>query len=362
MNARASIDVLLIDDSAVVRQAVKQLLEGEPDIRVRVAGDPQIADRKIQEQRPDVVILDLELPVMDGLTWLRRQMQLDPLPVIVCSAKLGEAAVPSILALEEGALEVIPKPSVGVREFLLESRRNLIRSIRAAGMATVRHAAHSSATPTSGTARAEATCRLGPVDVIAIAASTGGPQAIQAALLAMPENCPPIVVVQHMSSAFTAAFARRLDTLAPIRVREAEHAEPLLRGTALIAPGGRHLEVAAAQSEPKLYVQLHEGPPQQGHRPSADLLFRSLARSAGSRALGVLLTGMGCDGAHGLLELRRSGAITWAEDRESCVVFGMPKAAIEAGAATHVARLEDLIPDVVAHVHEREQREPGPSE
>ncbi len=342
------IHVLVIDDSAVVRQAFKQVLSGESDISVSVAADPRIADRKLSEQRPDVVILDLELPVMDGLTWLRRQMQRDPLPVIVCSAQIGDAAIPSIRSLEEGALEVIPKPVVGVRDFLIESRRTLLRSIRAAHMAVLRaprdvERVFPPAPVASPPLDAKCTdARPRALQVVALAASTGGPQALQTLLTAMPEDCPPILVVQHMSRAFTGAFARRMNELASIEVREACAGEPLESGTALIAPGGRHLEVARDSGGSALRTRLHDGTMQHGHRPSADLLFQSVARSCGSDAVGVLLTGMGCDGASGLLEMRRCGAETFAESSSSCVVFGMPRAAIELGAAVHVAPIDAL--------------------
>ena len=350
--AQRAIHVLVIDDSAVVRQALRQLLSTEPDISVSVAGDALIADKKIRARRPDVVILDLELPRVDGLTWLRGRMATDPLPVIVCSAQVGDAALPALVALDEGALEVVPKPRLGVRDFLVSSHASLIRSIRAAASA---HLVRSDpAVQVGACARRSPRAERGPdrrsgrppecasvrrakpreadPRVIALAASTGGPQALQAILSALAPESPPILVVQHMSGAFTGAFARRLDSLCAITVREARTDDRLEPGTALIAPGGSHLEVARPGGG-ELRVRLVSSPAVHGHRPSADVMFRSLARTGGARALGVLLTGMGRDGAEGLLALRRAGAHTLAESEESCVVFGMPRAAIEIGAA-----------------------------
>jgi two-component system chemotaxis response regulator CheB len=346
MTRSGVVNVLVVDDSAVVRQVLRELISSEPGMRVQVAGDPQIAESKMRRQRPDVIILDLELPVMDGLSWLRRLMAQDPLPVIVCSAQVGDAAIPAIRALEEGAIEVVTKPRLGVRDFLVESRAPLLEAIRAAVGARVglhrpcgpRPPLDSPAAPQRVAPRA-----LGPVErLIAIGASTGGPQALEAILSALPPDFPPILIAQHMPGAFTPAFARRLDEICEISVREAADGEEVARGTALIAPGGRHLKLRPGRPGAPYRIELDDGPTVCGHRPSVDVLFTSVARRAGAHACGVVLTGMGTDGAAGLLALREAGATTLAESEESCVVYGMPRAAIELGGAQTSMPVTDI--------------------
>ena len=375
-----SLHVLVVDDSAVVRQVLRDLLASEPGLSVSVAGDPVIAEKKIRSRRPDVIILDLELPIMDGLTWLRQRMAEDPIPVIVCSARVGEAASVTIQALEEGAVEVVPKPQLGVRDFLVESRDPLLRAIRAAAGARVRRRGRARSAPRRRS-RTDPASRPAGVDrsvtrsrepgprvdrppraqaaaiapraiggarsttpprVIAMGASTGGPQALQALLTPLPACMPGIVVVQHMSAAFLPAFARRLDEQCALHVREAVAGDRVEPGTVLIAPGGAHLELRPGQGGADYGVVLHQEPAVEGHRPSVDVLFRSVARVAGAGAFGLLLTGMGRDGAAGLLEMRQAGGATLVESRESCVVFGMPGAALELGAAEEALALDEL--------------------
>ena len=347
MTQSGVVNVLVVDDSAVVRQVLRELISSEPGMRVQVAGDPQIAESKMRRLRPDVIILDLELPVMDGLSWLRRLMAQDPLPVIVCSAQVGDAAIPAIRALEEGAIEVVTKPRLGVRDFLVESREPLLEAIRAAVGARVGlHrpcGPRPSAKPPRAALRSGSARAVGAGErLIAIGASTGGPQALEAILSALPADSPPILIAQHMPGAFTPAFARRLDELCAISVREAADGEEVARGTALIAPGGRHLKLRPGRPGTPYRIELDDGPTVCGHRPSVDVLFTSVAKRAGATACGVVLTGMGCDGAAGLLALRQAGAATLVESEESCVVYGMPRAALELGGAQTSLPVSDI--------------------
>ena len=343
------VNVLVVDDSAVVRQVLRELISSEPGMRVQVAGDPQIAESKMRRLRPDVIILDLELPVMDGLSWLRRLMAQDPLPVIVCSAQVGDAAIPAIRALEEGAIEVVTKPRLGVRDFLVESREPLLEAIRAAVGARV--GLNRPCGPRPATTELPPTLRrVAPAPrtvaagerLIAIGASTGGPQALEAILSTLPPDSPPILIAQHMPGAFTPAFARRLDELCQISVREAADGDEVARGTALIAPGGRHLKLRPGRPGAPYRIELDDGPTVCGHRPSVDVLFTSVARRAGAHTCAVVLTGMGNDGAAGLLALREAGATTLVESEESCVVYGMPRAALELGGAQTSLAISDI--------------------
>ncbi len=347
MTQAGVVHVLVVDDSAVVRQVLRELIASEPGMRVQVAGDPLIAESKMRRQRPDVIILDLELPVMDGLSWLRRLMAHDPLPVIVCSAQVGDAAIPAIRALEEGAIEVVTKPRLGVRDFLVESREPLLEAIRAAVGARV--ALHRPCGPRPAATLPRPPARSAPgrtvglaERLIAIGASTGGPQARESILTALPADCPPILIAQHMPGAFTPAFARRLNELCQISVREASDGEEVSRGTALIAPGGRHLKLRPGRPGPAYRVELDDGPTVCGHRPSVDVLLTSVAKRVGAHACGVVLTGMGSDGASGLLAMRQAGATTLVESEESCVVYGMPRAALELGAAQTSLPVSDI--------------------
>ena len=342
------ITVLVVDDSAVMRQVTAAVLSRDADITVVPAADPIIAMEKIARGRPDVILLDLEMPRMDGLTFLRRIMKDDPLPVVICSALAARGSARGLEALEAGALDIVEKPQVGVREFLEESSVTLIEAIRGAAEAGARRRV----------ARIEPVERKLTADVIlprrkhlplpaavpgrivAMGASTGGTEAIAQILTTLPENCPGLAIAQHMPAGFTAAFARRLDTLCRIQVKEAEDGDALHSGRALIAPGGRHLLIERA---PVGYrARVIDGPLVSRHRPSVDVLFRSVAQAAGRDALGILLTGMGDDGAAGLKELREAGAQTIAQDEASCVVFGMPRAAIALGAASRVLPLASM--------------------
>lgn len=341
-----AIHVLVVDDSAVVRQVMQAVLGSDPDIRVSVAADPIIALAKIHKQKPDVVITDLVMPRMDGITFLRKIMAELPLPVIVCSEVAHRRTDEAISALQLGAVEIIKKPKLGVRGFLEESRMMLHDVVRSAAAARVNVIPLPMPSKT-----ADEVLPLRPPmprgisgvkysdrkKVIAIGASTGGTEALREFLTSMPLDCPGIVIVQHMPEIFTRAFAERLNRDCALEVKEAADGDEIRPGRALIAPGNHHLVVQGNSSQYR--VQVIDGPLVSRHRPSADVLFRSVANVVGPSAVGIILTGMGNDGAQGLLEMRNRGAATIAQDESSCVVFGMPKEAIARGAAVSVVPL-----------------------
>ena len=341
-----TIHVLVVDDSAVVRQVMQAVLGSDPDIQVTVAADPIIALAKIHKEKPDVVITDLVMPRMDGLTFLRKLMAELPLPVIVCSEVAHRRTEDAISALQLGAVEVIKKPKLGVRAFLEESCVMLHDVVRSAAAARVT----ASPLPAVSTTMNEVLPPHSPLHrrtsagkhidrrrVIAIGASTGGTEALREVLTPMPLDCPGIVIVQHMPEMFTRAFANRLNEDCAIEVKEAADGDEIRPGRALIAPGDHHLVVHGNSSQYR--VEVTDGPLVSRHRPSVDMLFCSVANVVGPSAVGILLTGMGNDGAQGLLEMRNRGAATIAQDEPSCVVFGMPKEAIARGAAAAVVPL-----------------------
>jgi two-component system, chemotaxis family, protein-glutamate methylesterase/glutaminase len=353
------IKVTLIDDSALTRQVLRQLLDAEPDIElIAAASDPLFAMKRMEVQWPDVIVLDVEMPRMDGLTFLRKLMLEHPTPVIVCSTMTEAGAPASVEALAAGAVTVIAKPRLGLKQFLNESARELIAAVRMAARANVKRLAARStahANPLNVVAKNTADVILAaarePVltrtteHVVAIGTSTGGTHALEYVLTALPTVCPGLVIVQHMPPNFTAAFAARLDRSCRIRVKEAHDNDRVVPGCALIAPGGKHMLLQ--RSGAQYYVAIREGPPVNRHCPSVDVLFRSVAKSAGRNALGIIMTGMGDDGARGLREMRDSGAHTVAQDEASCVVFGMPKEAIRLGGVERALPLDEL-PKVIA--------------
>jgi two-component system, chemotaxis family, protein-glutamate methylesterase/glutaminase len=333
---------LVVDDSAVAREVISAALSMDRGFEVTTAPNAAVAAERIKQQRPNVMVLDLEMPGMSGLVFLEQLMARDPLPVVVCSGIARPGAGVAMRALELGAVEVIAKPDIGIRALLATGGRTLSQVVRAAASAQVkrikRFASQERARPQAPVRPALSPAWNGPV--IVIGASTGGTEALRAILTSLPADAPPVVVVQHMPGAFTGAFARRLDSLCAIRVQEAQNGEPLRPGVALIAPGGRQLEIL--KRVPGYAVRIYDGPTVSGHRPSVDVLFHSAAAALGGRGIGALLTGMGADGADGLLAMRKRGAYTIAQNEDTSVVFGMPKEAIERGGAADVLPLDRI--------------------
>lgn len=346
------IRVLVVDDSATVRQTMTQILTSDPDIEVMAtASDPFTAARRLADEAPDVITLDVEMPRMDGITFLRRLMAQHPIPVVMCSSLVEDGSQTLMQALEAGAVDVILKPRVDTRQFLLESQVRICDAVKGAAQARLRRRAPAAAPPpklsadammpalSAGAIAAGAMAET-TEKIVCIGASTGGTESLREVLEALPADAPGIVIVQHMPEKFTAAFARRLDGLCQVAVKEAEDGDAVLRGRVLIAPGNRHTLLHRGGA--RYHVNVKDGPLVARHRPSVDVLFRSAARYAGSNAIGILMTGMGDDGARGLLEMRQAGASTLAQDEESCVVFGMPREAIALGAAERVAPLSAI--------------------
>ena len=346
-----SLHVLIVDDSAVVRAVLGELLQRRGGHRVSVAADPLVAREQMQRERPDVVVLDIEMPRMDGITFLRELMQAaSPVPVVVCSGYVADGGQLALRALEEGAVEIIEKPRVGVQEFLRESARLLIEAVEAAAAARPQSrgtvAIDASARPAAAKPTVRTTIPRASETIVALGASTGGTDAIARILAAMPEDSPGIVIVQHMPAPFTAAFAQRLDQLSAIEVREAKDGDLVARGQALVAPGDRHMQVVRRGR--RYHAQLTDSLPVSRHRPSVDVLFESVAAQAGPASAAALLTGMGDDGAAGLRAIRDAGGWTIAQDEASCVVFGMPGAAIALGGACEVLPLRSIPARVLA--------------
>ncbi len=352
------IRVLIVDDSALVRQTLTEILEGDPDITVMgAAADPFVAARRIQQEVPDVITLDVEMPRMDGITFLRKVMAQHPMPVVMCSSLTEEGSATLMQALEAGAVDVILKPRVDTKQALLESRIRICDVVKAAAHARLPGAAgRRSEGRTQVTKKLTADVILPPPTrrhamarttetVICMGASTGGTESLKVVLEALPAVAPGIVIVQHMPEKFTAAFAQRLNGLCEVDVKEAVDGDTVLRGQVLIAPGDRH--VLLQRSGARYYVSVREGPLVSRHRPSVDVLFRSAAQSAGSNAVGIIMTGMGDDGARGLAEMHEAGALTIAQDEATSVVFGMPKEAIALGAADKILPLQALATEIV---------------
>ncbi|HWC95500.1 MAG TPA: chemotaxis response regulator protein-glutamate methylesterase [Candidatus Sulfopaludibacter sp.] len=343
--------VLVVDDSAVVRRTLREILSTDPDIEViGTAPDPFVAAERMAEEAPDVLLLDIEMPRMDGLTFLQKIMSQHPLPVIICSSLADEGAQSTLKALEYGAIDIVAKPKVGCQQFLEESRTLLCQAVKAAAIARLPQPGRSvqpkltadAILPPATGAMVETTEK-----VIVLGASTGGTEAIRTVLAVLPPDAPGVVIVQHMPEGFTRAFADRLDKLCKITVKEAESNDTVLRGRALIAPGNRHLLLK--RSGARYYVEVKDGPLVSRHRPSVDVLFRSAARYAGRNAVGVILTGMGDDGAQGMLEMKQAGATTIAQNEATCVVFGMPNEAIKKGSVDRVLALQDVAASMLSH-------------
>lgn len=352
------IRVLVVDDSAVVREAMTKLLDEDPGIEVMgAAADPFIAAKKMEEEVPDVITLDIEMPRMDGLTFLKKIMTQHPLPVIICSTLTEQGSDLSVRALETGALDIITKPRLGTKQFLEESRVRIVDAVKAAAGADLsrkrsrsRQAAEPKrssdelAPPSSPGKKVMQTTEK----VVLVGASTGGTEALSELLASLPLDAPGLVVVQHMPEHFTAAFADRLNTTFPLEVKEAEEGDSVLQGRVLIAPGNRHLMLQ--RSGARYRVHIKDGPLVSRHRPSVDVLFRTGARYAGGNAVGILLTGMGDDGAQGLKEMHDAGAFCIAQDEASCVVYGMPAEAVRLGAVDVQLPLQNIGDHVVRQV------------
>ena len=355
-----TIQVLVVDDSATVRQGLGSLLGQEPGFDVNTAADPIIAMRKMETRRPDVIILDLEMPRMDGLTFLKKIMAEDPLPVVICSSLTGEGAEAAVRATRAGAVAIVTKPKLGVQDFLHESAVMFIDTIKGAARANRRARAPGSRAPLQNRLEVvEEVVSARPLGwttdkIVAVGASTGGTEALRQLLQGMPPDCPGTIVVQHMPELFTAAFAKHLNETSQIEVKEAESGDRVRQGRALIAPGDRH--IAVRQNGGQYVVSVTDGPLVSRHRPSVDHLFRSVAQAAGANAVGVIMTGMGDDGAAGLLEMKEAGAQTVAQDEASCVVFGMPKVAIELGAVDDVVPLRNIGPLVLRRIASMESQ------
>jgi two-component system, chemotaxis family, protein-glutamate methylesterase/glutaminase len=349
--------VLIVDDSASVRQALKSILESDPQIEVTgVASDPFVAVERMKQDVPDVITLDIEMPRMDGLTFLDRIMTQHPIPVVICSTLALDGSDAVLAALEKGAVEIIAKPKLGAKEFFEESRIRICDVIKSAARARIslRRVPRMQATPKLS---ADAVLPKPPSNamiqttekVVVVGASTGGTEALRGFLEAMPLDAPGIVIVQHMPEEFTARFARRLDQICRITVKEAAANDSVIRGQALIAPGNRH--VLLKRSGARYYVEIREGPLVSRHRPSVDVLFRSAARYGGRNVVGVIMTGMGDDGAKGMLEMKEAGAYNIAQDEASCIVFGMPAEAIKTGAVDRILPLPAIASEVVRQCH-----------
>jgi two-component system chemotaxis response regulator CheB len=346
--------VLIVDDSATVRQTLKEVLESDPQIEVMaVAQDPFVAVERIKQEVPDVITLDIEMPLMDGLTFLEKIMSQHPIPVVICSSLATGGSDVALAALGKGAVEIIAKPRMGTREFLEESRVRICDAVKSAALARLRKSTAAPPLTVRPKLTADAILPRPPSNamirttekVVAVGASTGGTEAIRELLQAMPLDAPGMVIVQHMPEGFTARFAERLNSICGINVKEAQDGESVLRGQALIAPGNRHLLLK--RSGARYFVELRDGPLVSRHRPSVDVLFRSAARYGGSNVVGVILTGMGDDGAKGMLEMKQAGAATVAQDEASCVVFGMPAEAIKLAAVDRVLPLSQIPAEVI---------------
>jgi len=340
-----TIQVYVVDDSAVVRQTVMHLLQGDPEISLMgSAPNPLIAGPVIRKQRPDVLLLDIEMPGMDGLTFLRQIMAEQPIPTVICSTLTERGSAVALEALAAGAVAVVGKPRLGLKQFLEESRRELVQTLKSAarsrprGAATLRKPVPSVRPPAASTL--VGIHALAVNKPVVIGSSTGGTQALEQIMTSLPADSPGIAVVQHMPEKFTAMYAQRLNGLCAVEVREAKDGDRLERGVVLIAPGGRHLQLRKAGGQ--YFARVIEGPPVNRHKPSVDVLFKSAAECAGKDLLAIILTGMGDDGARGMKQLHDGGARTIAQDEASCVVFGMPKEAIKLGAVDDIFPLDRM--------------------
>ena len=349
---KKKIRVLIVDDSALVRKTLADMLSTDPEIEIMAtASDPFVAATKIRNEIPDVITLDVEMPRMDGITFLKKIMSQHPIPVIICSTLTDKGTETAFKALEYGAVEIITKPKLGTKQFFEESKVRLCDSVKAAARARVKtlspkRKVEPKLTADAVIAKPTSKAMIETTDkIISVGASTGGTEALSVFLEALPQDSPGIVIVQHMPEHFTASFAKRLDMSCKVTVKEAQDNDTILRGRALIAPGNYHLLIK--RSGARYYVQIKSGPLVSRHRPSVDVLFRSTARYAGANAIGVIMTGMGDDGAQGMLEMKEAGAKTIAQDEATSVVFGMPQEAIKRGGVDMILPLQKIAPTVL---------------
>lgn len=353
------IRTLVVDDSAVVRQVLTKMLSKDPAIEVMAAvSDPLFAIERMKKEWPDVIVLDVEMPRMDGITFLKKIMAEHPTPVVICSTLTESGAETTMQAMSAGAVNIITKPKVALKSFMEDSSSEIAGAVKAASHANMKRminkqGAVSTPKPTPKLTADAVLSSAGPAmtqtteHIVAIGTSTGGTQALEAVLTQLPRVCPGIVIVQHMPEKFTAAFAQRLDEICQIEVKEAKHRDRVIPGRALIAPGGKHMTLK--RSGALYYVDVIDGPLVNRHRPSVDVLFRSVAKYAGKNAKGIIMTGMGDDGAAGLLEMRNAEAKTVAQDEASCVVFGMPKEAIKLNAAELILPLSEIPQQIIKY-------------
>jgi two-component system chemotaxis response regulator CheB len=357
MITKKKIRVLVVDDSASVRQTMKEILESDPELQVMAtAGDPFMAVERIKEEKPDVITLDVEMPRMDGITFLQRLMAQCPIPVVICSTLTETGSETALAALEKGAVEIITKPKLGTKQFLEESRIRICDAVKSAARVSVKE--RPAVAPRPGLVApkltADAVLAKPPSNamiqttakIVAVGASTGGTEALRVFLQALPLDAPGIVIVQHMPEKFTAQFAERLNGICGITVQEAKDGDSVISGQALIAPGNRH--TLLQRSGARYYVEIRDGPLVSRHRPSVDVLFRSTARYAGKNAVGVIMTGMGDDGARGMREMHDAGAWTIAQDEASSVVFGMPHEAIKMAGVDQILPLDRIASEIVS--------------
>ena len=330
---KKNIKVFIIDDSALVRKMLTTALESDPHINViGTAPDPFIAVRKLKKEKPDVITLDIEMPKMDGLTFLEKLMKQHPMPVVICSSLTAKNSQTALKAIENGAIDIITKPSMGTKQFFEESKITICDTVKAASMVKIDHfLSKPQIKPEKNSPGIYKNAMIKTTEkIVVIGASTGGTKAVEEILVDMPENAPGIACVLHMPEYFTRSYAQRLNNICRISVKEAESNDVIMPGRALIAPGGINHTIVQ-RSGAKYFVKLKSGPLVNRHRPSVDILFKSTARYAGSNAVGVILTGMGDDGANGLKEMKDAGAYTIGQDKETSIVYGMPKEAFDRG-------------------------------
>lgn len=348
--------VLIVDDSAVIRQVLSDIISKDPELEVMAAvADPIFAMRRMEQSWPDVIMLDVEMPRMDGITFLKKIMSEHPTPVVMCSTLTTKGAETTMQAIAAGVVEIIEKPKINPKEYLSEESKIILDAVRSAAQANIKNITVSK--PTSKLKvqpKLTADAMMSPASsamkattdrIVAMGTSTGGVQALEAVLTQLPRVCPGIVIVQHMPEKFTATFAERLNGMCELEVKEAENMDRVVQGRALIAPGGKHLTLK--RSGAQYHVEVVDGPLVSRHRPSVDVLFRSVAKFAGKNALGIIMTGMGDDGAAGIKEMHDTGALTVAQDEATCVVYGMPKEAVNRGAIDKVSPLLDISNEIL---------------